>query len=329
MRILFYFFSISILYACTPKTTLNIDSHKTVIRLHPESEYLVILVHGSGKQDIEGTVTFNENSSCEYQPYGTSSFKIFNELSEGFFQNGFSTVRYEKLDNRNDKRQNFLVKDYIQDLSDLLQSIDKHPLLTKKKIVLFGWSEGVTVALNQLKDHKNIHAVIGFGGQFVDPILTKANCLAQSILSCEGNKEKAIDFKQQFITQARNEHADSSNLNHTGIALVETIRNGEQIIGERKNYIGISTAYLQDFTQSVLESNEVLRSTKTPVLLVFGDKDINVPIENYQYLARKAYRPWLTLELLDNTDHLIRKDFNTSMNNTLFDVINTWKHQLE
>ncbi|MGB3465568.1 MAG: alpha/beta hydrolase, partial [Cyclobacteriaceae bacterium] len=308
--------------AVLAQVDFEIDGINTILNFNQHSDYLVVLVHGSGKQDMEGSFSVYENSECEYKRYRGFHFKIFNDLVKGLFDEGFSTLRYDKINIRNLSKENYVIQVFVTDLKEVLLEIKRHEKLKSKKIILFGWSEGVTVALSQLKFDTILHGIIGYGGVFTDPILMKSEVYFRHIMNCEGNEEKAQSFKTQIIEQASKENADASETNNEKIILSETLydENGKNAIGERNIVLHVTRSYFQDFRRKVIETKSLLAETKIPVLLIHGQTDVNVPFENHIELTKTIKNKYVELASLEDTDHYIRKNFDKSMKTRLFQL---------
>lgn len=319
-----------ILFSCCSSKSnyeFHLDGIETILAFNADSDYLAILVHGSGKQDIHGFTFINEFSSCEYHDYGNREFKIFDELSANLYRNGFSTLRYAKINTREAEKSPYLVKDFIQDLHYIITEVQKHPVLGKKKIVLFGWSEGVTVALNQLTFDHRIHGIIGYGGIFVDPVQLKTSVYYDSILRCESDPKKALAHKKQILAQTTSQNSTNDNSDKE-IIIRDTLYNGDEMIGVHTTNLNTTPRFWSDFKKWVTTSNQLITHSDTPILLLFGETDVNVPIVNYNYLVKSAQNKNVSLRSVKNTDHLFRKSFATEMNPQIFDIIRTWQREI-
>ncbi len=103
------------------------------MKYNKDSEFLVVLVHGSGEQDMEGSLSFGSKPECFYNEYANREFKLFDEISGNLYELGFSTLRYDKLSKRNSSDKDFVVTDFIDGLNYITQKIRSNTQLKKKK----------------------------------------------------------------------------------------------------------------------------------------------------------------------------------------------------
>ena len=309
---------------------LQIEGIKTILKFNPNSEFLVVLVHGSGRQNIEGKMTIGTNSDCFYKEYVGKEFKLLTEISDNLYDLGFSTLRYDKLSTRTSKEKDFLVKDFEKDLNEILQKVKEDKLLREKKIILFGWSEGVTVAINQLNYNMDIEGMILYGGVFMDPIKMKANAYFNNYKICEGNEKKARSYRNQFIQQLEQSEEVGDNFEKR-VVFLDTLYNEDitKISGVSKKAISYTKAYFRNLKMEVLNSIENLSNSEIPMLIIHGDTDVNVPIENHQHMKKRIKnKENLSFQVLKESDHFMRKNFDIEINHNLFEFIDEWKAQL-
>lgn len=310
---------------------LQIEGVKTIFKYNPASEFLVVLVHGSGRQNIEGKINFGSKTECFYREYAGKEFKLFDEISDNLYDLGFSTLRYDKLSTRTSKKRDYLLKDFKEDLNYILQKIQENGLLRDKKIILFGWSEGVTVAINQLNYDVDIEGMILYGGVFIDPVKMKADAYFNNYKICEGNEEKARSYRHQFITQIEQAH-EFSETSEKRVVFLDTLYNEDKtkIIGVSKKAISYTKTYFRNFKKEVSNSIANLSNSETPTLIIHGETDINVPIENHQQMKKMfKNKENLSFKILNESDHFMRKNFDNEINHTLFEFIDEWEPQLK
>ncbi|UJP65316.1 alpha/beta hydrolase family protein [Mongoliitalea daihaiensis] len=326
-------FIILIFYASSVfgQNALNIKGVNTILKYNENSEFLVILVHGSGKQNMAGSLSFGSRPECFYVEYANREFNLFDEISENLVEIGFSTLRYEKLNVRDKINDDFIIKDFIEDLNHIIQNVQSKPQLKEQKIVLFGWSEGVTVALNQFKYDLDIAGMILFGGVFMDPIIMKADAYYDLYKNCEGNEERAKSYRYQFIHQIEQVGQKNDEKYENRLVFYDTLynENKSQIIGISKKAFSYSKYYFNDFKTQVENSIARVSNADIPLLIIHGEKDVNVTLENHYFLKKKLKNQKnVSFKTLSNTDHFLRENFNHEINPLFFEMISNWKAKL-
>jgi predicted esterase len=319
-------------YLLFGQDTFQIESVKTILKYSSESKFLVVLVHGSGRQDIEGKVSFQSNPECFHKNYANREFKLFDEVSDNLYKLGFSTLRYDKLSTRTSNDKDFIIKDFEEDLNLILQKVQRDTLLKDKKIMLFAWSEGVTVALNQLNYETDIAGMILYGGVFMDPIKMKADAYFYNYKICEGNEKKAKSYRYQFFHQMEQNGKEVDDTSEKRVVFIDTLYNEDntKIIGVSKKTISYTKTYFKNFKMEVVNSIASLSNTETPLLIIHGDKDINVPVENHYSLKNEfENKEHITFKILSGSDHFMRKNFNDEINYNLFKFISKWKAEIK
>ncbi|WP_127846582.1 alpha/beta hydrolase family protein [Psychroflexus aestuariivivens] len=303
-----------------------IEDVKTILKYNPDSEFLVVLVHGSGTPDIESKVSFSQSLDCYYKKYFRKEFKLFDEVSDNLYQLGYSTLQYDKLNTRSTTDKYFDVTDNIKDVHGLLQKLKSDTLLKDKKIILFGFSEGVTVAINQLNYSLDISGIIAYGGVFMDPIQMKADVFFNKYKICDNNEKRAKSYRNQFLDQMERMEKPAVN-SEKKLVLVDTLYNEDntKLIGINNQTFSVNLGYFKNLKTEVSNSMANLSNTDTPVLLIHGGSDIKVPIENHHRLNdRYKNKKNISLKVLKESDHFMRKNFSSEINQNLFEFIGEW-----
>ena len=313
-------------FAQNPAPTLELDGIQTKFQYHPDSEHLVIIVHGSGDNGMDGLFTFDNHAPCIYDAYKGRQIRVLKDIADNLYQLGFSVLRYEKLHARaHAKTTNYLPEELVADLHLICTKLQNQAAFKGKKLLLFGWSEGVTVALNTMPKLPHVAGVIGYGGVFNDPIQLSADKLYQTHLTCNHDSLNAVSLKQQFIEQASAEKQDNDQII---LDLQQYDPKDGSLIGISQYFTGFTRSYFKNFSHLVEASVDLLKNKHVPILLVHGTTDHKVHFSQHQFLKEQALTPLVSIKALANTDHFMRKDFQQEINPELFQLIEAWREKV-
>lgn len=311
---------------------ISLNGVRGILNYHEESQQVIVLVNGSARPDINETVPFGPQPPCVYEEYKNLEFRIFEELSDKLYNEGYSVIRYEKLNTRKkalDEPASSLPSNFAKDLYDIVKWLSRSETFRSKEIVLLGWSEGVSVALNILKYDTQVSGIIGFGGVFNDIVGLTARKLFKITL-CENDTSRAISYQKQFLEQVDVHPSQRIDNESQNKILLESIiydpENPTIVMGTHTAYYGDYTKeYYWDFTALVEESIPLIKDSEKPILMIHGDSDFNVPISQHRFLESQVKgEPNVQLELLSNTDHLFRKKGSTKFTDEIIKIIDSW-----
>lgn len=288
-------------------------------------EYVFIIVHGSGHNNMDGEIAFGDESGCYFERYTYKKLAVYKELCDALNAQGFSTLRYEK-------RMTLNPVHYVSDLNKLIDGLKGMDNMKDRKLVLYGWSEGVSIALNSMMMHKNdIYACAGYGGVFNDIVALEANKLYNEYVECEKKLKKAETFKSQFLSkiseyQIQNDSGTYEDVEITGKYNIE-VDNYSSF--SETTPLGYTPKYYHVMDSLIRVSVKILKKSDIPILLMHGGKDIKVPPDQHYFINNEIDNKSVTLKLVGNTDHFLRNIDDTSLNTEIYNIIKNWIHSNE
>ena len=118
----------------------------------------VLLIHGSTPADMDFTVT---------GPDGKPLSNIFRDISGALSARGVAVLRYNKhyvagpgkVDYEKFYGQADL-KTFLKDAETALDAMKRNPRVDPRRIFVYGWSEGSTVAARLVRDHPEVRGLI-------------------------------------------------------------------------------------------------------------------------------------------------------------------------
>jgi uncharacterized protein len=119
----------------------------------------VILIAGSGPADMDVTIA---------GPDGRPGMRLFRDISDSLTRQGYATVRYNKryvrsaTDHPGEAEYDRRVtpQQLSADFARVYALAGAHPRIDPSRIVVYGWSEGATVAVRAAHDHPAIAGLI-------------------------------------------------------------------------------------------------------------------------------------------------------------------------
>lgn len=246
--------------------------HGTIM-LPPESDggrTLVIIVAGSGPTDRNGnTVGAAENNSLKM-------------VAESLAENGIATFRYDK---RGIGASGSLVRkeaDLIfSDYSDDIVSVAGHLMAMDNRfdrLVLLGHSEGAllaTVAANDVEGLDGLISVAGMGHSAYDTL------------------------KRQL-------EAQGGDIYERSLPILDSLRDGVLVPALPADLFMLFRPSVQPYLLSWFSYDpvEVIAEVTVPTLIVQGDNDIQVTVEDARLLHQA--RPDAQLEIIPEMNHILK-----------------------
>jgi len=129
----------------------------------------VILIHGSGPEDLDATVL---------GPDGRPVSRLFRDLADALALHGYAVARYNKhyvtgVGTRNpDYDTKITYRQLVADVGTVYAAARAAPHVDPDRIVLYGWSEGTRVAAQAALEHPAIAGLVLQGAGFVDQAAT-------------------------------------------------------------------------------------------------------------------------------------------------------------
>ncbi len=258
----------------------------------------VVLIHGSGPQDRDGNA-----------PTGPEAKRNdFKALAYKLAEAGIASLRYDDLGvglSGGDWRKANL-EDLISDARAALEYLKSRPEVDPQRVFVLGWSEG-GIIVPILSAEGRTAGVITLAAP-AHPLDWIILWQTEFILRAGGYAEEKIQeaLAQQralhdWIRQSQGEWEDYTCEQIQQALLWLSCEEFELL----KAGFALSW-YRQHFAHDPLAT---IRQVKVPVLIIQGDKDIQIPKEEAFLLAeelRKAGNERVTLQILPDLDHGLR-----------------------
>ncbi|MBK5214466.1 MAG: alpha/beta hydrolase [Flavobacteriaceae bacterium] len=237
---------------------------------------LAILIGGSGPTDRNGNQQMMVNNSLKF-------------LAEGLYENGIATFRYDKRIVKQMKQHNVDEKkirfgDFIDDAIAVLNYFKKDSRFSK--IYFIGHSQGSLIGMVAAQRGADGFVSIAGAGQEIDAVIVDQ--LAKQAPGLEENARIAFD-----------------DLRANGVA---------------NNYSpGLASIFRKDiqpfiYTWMQYDPKVEIAKLKIPVLIINGDKDIQVQVSEAELL--KNAKPDAEYKIIPGMNHIFKKIEGNDLENS-------------
>ncbi len=237
---------------------------------------LVIIIQGSGPTDRDGNQSVMNNNSLKY-------------LAEAMKNNGIASFRYDKrivalIKNNTFKEDSLSFDDFVNDASDVLAYFKNTNNYSSYFIA--GHSQGSLIGMLIAQEGAAGFISIAGAGQAIDKVIV--NQIEQQAPALVENTQEAFkDLRENGVA------------NNYNPALATIFRPS-----------------VQPFIRSWMQYNpqEELAKLNAPVLIINGDKDLQVNTDEAQLL--KQAKPDAQLAIISNMNHVLKQIEGDNMENS-------------
>lgn len=236
----------------------------------------VLIVAGSGPTDRDG------NSAA--LPGANDSLK---QLAQGLAQQGVASVRYDKRSIGQSvpasgpalREEDVVFGDFVNDAAAWVQQMEKDPRFAR--VGLVGHSEGALIAL-AVADTTPVGAVVTLAG----PGENIADVIARQIRANTANPPELVAEVDRILTE---------------------LRAGRRVTGVSPVLAALFRPSVQPFLISAIKYDpaQLIRTVKAPVLIVQGERDLQVTPDDARRLS--AADPRAKLLLIPGMNHLLKQ----------------------
>lgn len=216
----------------------------------------VILVHGSGPQDKDETIGPN---------------KPFKDIALGLASRGIAVLRYEKRTKQYGNKsitEGFTVnEETIEDAISAINLLYERNDIDKNRIFLLGHSLGGMLAPRVVEKTDRLRGIIIMAGtidDLLEVMLKQTRYLAYLDSSITEEEKRQIEDIENQINLIRSRK-----------------------IGKNEFILGAPGSYWLDLID--YKPLEILKRIEIPVLILHGDRDFQVPVENF-YLWKEELK---------------------------------------
>jgi alpha/beta superfamily hydrolase len=229
---------------------------------------VALIIAGSGPTDRNGNNPFMKNNSLKM-------------MSDSLVSMGIATLRYDKQgigasSEASKTEEELTIYDFIDDVKRWINFLENHKKLGE--ITLIGHSEGSFFALMAAKEVsvKQVISIAGAGRRIDNVIIEQLQAQSE-------------DFAEEAKT------------------IFNALRNGEEVENISPNLQALFRKSIQPYLISWIKYNPsvVAKELNCAVLVIQGDKDIQVPVEDARLLV--GQNKHVELYVIEGMNHILKK----------------------
>jgi len=250
----------------------------------------VLIIAGSGPTPRDG-VTF-----------GSTKQLIYRDLAEHLSARGYVTLRYDKrCVGASSCAKPASFDDFIDDARGAVDYLREHPQVDKKRIFIFGHSEGGLIAATiGANDEQGLAGIVlaAMSGRTLAKLMREQ---LQNRLTEAGKPAKEVgDFMARYDRVVRG-------------LMSGRVQFPEEKLNEKDPFDALLVSLVKQYeiviALLVNDPLQIVNNVKYPVLVLQGGKDIQVAVKDAQFIEealKRAEHPDATIHVLDDVDHLLK-----------------------
>ncbi|MGY0408668.1 MAG: alpha/beta hydrolase family protein [Polaribacter sp.] len=264
-----YIFSISVAFAQIKREEITINNQEIelpgTLTFSAENQPLLIWIHGSGPIDRNGN-----------QPAQNIKANYIQQFREAVNTKGIAFFSYDKrtADSKNSPfLKNTLVRDFALDAEAVVNHFKKDTRFSE--IILVGHSQGSLIAMLATKNVAKYISIAG-AGETIDKTIIKQ-----------------LNAKNPMLGEAAKKQLDTLKIK----GKIKTVNPFLMSIFAKQN---------QHFLLSWIKIDPIkeIKKVTIPILIINGDKDLQVKIEDAN--ALKKAKPTAKLVIIKNMNHVLK-----------------------
>jgi len=280
-----------------------------------------VLVHRSGPVNRYQTLDII-GTDCIYPNLTNKTVENFKDIAEHLFQKGIAALIYDKRSFTYDLDSITLSpKDFIVDIENSIDFLKAHPKISAENVFLIGYDQGSEL-IPIAAQSKNVAGLISLSGAVTPPDSLFAELYKKILIDCADDPSNANivgnRFYREFEKLRNNELADSLPL---------TIRfpgydpNDPFVFGYPnfwRDWIEMAEQVIDNYTAANL-----------PILLIQGDEDFNVPLNDANRFENGLLAELLTtIEIFEGVNHLLTTADNPKVSSLVLESISIWINKI-
>jgi pimeloyl-ACP methyl ester carboxylesterase len=308
---------VSNLFGLAVLFTLQVAAATIPVPAEPESKEVVFAGHqlklsgtlliperqSSGKK-VPGVVIVGESGPTNRNgiEVGTAGHNVYRVLAESLAAQGVASLRYDRrCRGTSECRKIEVYDDYIDDLRGAIGFLATQPAVDPKRIILLGHGEGAFLAASLIGQFDNAAAglvVVALSGRNLGKYTRDK---FQTRMSEEGRSPDEIRSMTSKVERV------------TRPLLFNQTSTVKEKFDPRDPYDAELMAMLEEPQRAVSlmvnDPLQVLGSVRIPLLILQGEKDVEVTTKDAAFLGetlKRIYHPDHTIQILPNMDHLLR-----------------------
>jgi len=268
---------------------------------------VALLLQGSGPVDRD------ENVKGSFRKFISNNLKT---IAHNLACHGFASFRYDKrgVGNTKEFAKHVGFNDIVQDAKAAIEFLTNIESIDSRNLFVLGHSEGGAVGTILSAENKNIKGFIGIASP-ITPFDKAVVEQIRHIFKVRGKSEEKVEKLTQAFTGVFNLMREHRNWEQIDPNEVKNIFSKVSIAFKILPAKTVKKAIAKQFRPEwFIESfdydfHAVASKITCPVLLIFGEKDFQVPFgegEEFERLLRESGNKDVQLTILLNLNHMLR-----------------------
>lgn len=254
---------------------------------------VLVLIHGSGPVDrnAELRITNQPNFPCIYPELIGQTSMLFKDIADSLKNAGIAVLRYDKRTTRpNDvNARELTVNHFVNDALAAVKYLRSNSGVDTSRIFILGHSQGSSVASKLLTLDRGIKGVISAAGSTTRIDTLYANQVFRIQSSCNNDSATAVLQRIQVL------------------AAMQQIRAG--LVPDTLPVLGAYPKFWQSWMNISDSAVYNYTRSKVPLLVLQGDDDFNVPVEEADRF-KAMNRENFDVHILKGINHLFNNGTN-------------------
>ena len=281
---------------------------------------VLLLLHGSGPNDRNQTITLNDgNSLCLYPELFGETITNFKDISDYLVQHGIAVLRYDKRSFTYPNSLNPITitpYDFIEDASRAIDFLLERDDIDPSCIVLGGHSQGSTLIPVLGINRNDIRGLVSLAGPVspIDSLLAEqlraiyTDCANDPIT---GNTVANLIYDEFALLRA-------GEIPNNEPVSIEIPGNPSQVLN-----FGFPTFYKDwiDLGDSVISNYDI---SDLPLLFLQGDADFNVPVDNAVRFENNLSSDSTEVIIFEDVNHFLTPNNDSKVSDVLLDTLVNW-----
>jgi uncharacterized protein len=264
-----------------------------------------LLLPGGRKagQKVPGVVIAGENGTTTRNgiEVGTVQHNVYQALAESLAAQGVASLRYDRrCRGTSECRKIEVYDDYIDDLRGAASFLAANPAIDPKRIILLGHGEGAFLAASLIGQFDDVAAglvVVAMPGRTIGKLTAERFRARMAEEGRSPDEIRSAVSKVERVTRPL-------FFNQTG-AVKETF---DPLDPYDVELMSLLTESQRTVALMVNDPLQVIASVRVPVLILQGEKDLEITTRDAAFLDEaltRIYHPDHTTRILPNMDHLL------------------------
>jgi len=284
----------------------------------------VVLVHGSGPVNRYQTAELVDgNSQCIYPELANKTIENFKDIADHLYKKGIAVLTYDKRSFTFGMELDPITtstKDFIVDVENAVDYLSAHPKVSSENIFLIGHSQGSTL-IPIAAQNKNLAGLISLSGAITPPDTLVAEQFRELYIQCEGDTITGMivanRFYREFTKLRNNELPDTTQI---------TIRvpGGDPTMPFEFGY----PIFWKDWIEMAEQVIDNYKATNLPILLIQGDDDFNIPLNDVHRFENGLPADLTTVEIFEGVNHLLTTAISPKVSPLVLESITNWINKI-